>query len=344
MRLIGISDLHLSSKTVLGRPRLSVGAQFLADLIVLAKQHGVSQIAFLGDTVDSKTDMQALLLLHRFLGAVKKNGIDVILLGGNHENVLRSDPANSVLALLDGMADVILLPQIRRFPYVTVFCAPWAREETFIGNAEKLAAVAAQTPGHKILLAHVGLKEGRINASNIEIPRRVSVKHLHADLYDLVLLGDYHVHQQVASNVYYLGAPYQHQFGDEGTVGPWLVDTDDGSMEALDLPNPAPSFRQWRMDVDLVEGDFNVRDYHRIYTTAQLAERVRLRYPDADVRLIGDEEPETAPDLSGSRLSAQANLDPTTLLDRYLTAMGAAERHDALFMTGCELLEEAGRL
>lgn len=315
------------------------------DIGALAAHHKVSHVFINGDLWDKKqgTPRGVLRVIYRCLRHMKfKLGLKVHWIRGNHETPDNSDPTDTMMSLFSEVAHVVVRPAVFDLPDCRFFLLPWYPAPAFIKHAQDLAAKArGKRDKRQILFAHVGLREGRISPSNIQLPQRVSVTHLYPDFYDAVLLGDYHSHQMLSDSVMYMGAPIPHLFGDEGfSEGPWLVDTDTMTMETLELPHGYPKFRKWTLtssEAVTIPG-YDVADYNRIYAPVTSHQVLRTMYPGADLRPLSVEP---VLDMSQSRISAEDVQSPEKLVDRFLALRGkGGDEGKALRETALELIRE----
>lgn len=320
MRFIATADLQISDRTVYGRPRLPIFKNLLDDLDLLCQRHKVRHLFLLGDVLDQKNHhpREVLLLVYRWLQTMQKRKVAVWWLRGNHESPSRTEPEESVVLLYANMCRVINRPEVTMVEDTLFTFLPWYPVETFVDESHRLALrVHEETfPGRKVLLSHVALKEGRVSEQGMKVQTKVGFADLYPEFYDMVLLGDYHAHQFLGDRVVYLGAPIPHTFGDWGIEGPWLIDTEELSMEPLCLPSTYPRF--CRYEVHKLEDrlpDYDPRDYNQIRTLPSLIGKVKQCYPDADVRPLVDD---VEVDLSGSRMKLSDLSNPENLCRRYL--------------------------
>lgn len=349
MRAIVSADLHVSNRLICGRSRLEVSMRVLEDQVLLAQQHNVKHIFWLGDVLDKKhgTPRSVLRAVYRFLKKVKyKTDIKIHILRGNHETPDNSDPHDTLLELFSEVCHVVSRPGILELGDTRFYLLPWYPAGDYIRMARAYAKKARATRGtaglRHVLLTHVGLREGRISPSNIQLPQRVSLSHLYPNIFDLIILGDYHAHQFLADNAFYVGAPVAHLFGDEGMVGPWLVDTTAMDVESLVLPHRPPDFRKWVVTdpADLVLHGYRADDYNRIFAPGIALQALRVMYPGADLRVL--ESTSTSVDFSASRLTADDARNPERLLERFLKLRGRDGAELArLKAVGLQLLKEA---
>ena len=357
-RFLCTADIHISNRTVCanaasgGMSRLGTYMKVMEDLVTLAKHHGTRHVFLVGDVLDKKhgTPREVLRSLYRFFRKVKyRTDVKFHYLRGNHETPDNSNPHDTVMDLFGEVVHVASRPAVLEWQDTSLYLLPWYPENTMIAVARKMAlkARAMQKIEHgsrkHILLAHVGVKEGRISSSGFEIPQRVSLSHLYPSIFDLIMLGDYHCHQWLSSNAMYVGAPLSHIFGDEGYVGPWLVDTNSMEVESLTLPTRPPKHVQWRItDPEaLVIPGYDAFDHNRIYGPATCLHALRVMYPAADVLLETALPAEVQNSSTMIQLKGAELTDPTKLIPRYLLSRGkAASESKLLVELGLDLIGE----
>lgn len=345
MKVLVTADVHITDRVVCGRSRLEVGERLLMDIAALAVHHKVRHVFFNGDLWDKKhgTPRAVLRVIYRCLKHMKYQlGLQVHWIRGNHETPDNSDPHDTMMSLFGEVCHTVIRPAILDLPAAKFFLLPWYPAQTFIKHAQTLAIKARGKRGKpNILLAHVGLREGRVSPSNIQLPQRVSVTNLYPEFYDVVLLGDYHSHQMLKDNVLYTGAPIPHLFGDEGySEGPWLLETENMDMGTLELPNGYPKFRKWALTEPgtVTIPGYSPADYNRIYAPVTSHQSLRVMYPGAELRILSVE---TKLDMSQSRISAEEARDPAVLVERFLSLRGkVGEEATLLKETALELIRE----
>lgn len=268
MRAILTSDLHISEK------RLDIYERLLDDITTLALHHRCKHVFVAGDVWDEKSGVRTkvLNLLHRKLAESKAKGVVWVLLRGNHEIEVKSKPHVTLLSLFSEVACVVNRPTLMTFDGVCVAWMPWYFGSVFKAGLTKLAHRARLFAGKKILIAHIGIDEGKISDSNyFRVPQNVRLADLHPDVFDLTTLGDYHLEQQFPNNTLYLGCPIPNHFGDAPSQGVWLLEANDQkvSLTGLSLLFTYPEFHTWVIkDAD---------DLTRVMPTAK--DRHKLKIP-----------------------------------------------------------------
>lgn len=349
-RVLVAADLHISDRAVMGRPRLPVYMDMLQQMWDIASREKVDAIVFAGDVIDNKNKppMEVLLSIH---DALWHAPVDVYWLRGNHESPSKETPERSIISLFD--RDALLCkvhPIVTWSPGLThihkegdrpILFLPWYPPEEYKKHAAFLTTLAKgwkKEIGKKpILITHVGLKEGSTSPSNFHPPSSVSVSDLSPEDWAMVICGDYHAHQFIAKNVFYTGAPIQHNFGDFNIKGVWIVDSEKLEIKAVPIMD-LPKFVQWDMTEQKEKPSWKGEDYVRIYTHPKHVDRAREKYPTADVRIKVPEEQIALPD--GSRISLDASASHEVLLSRYLEYKGVEEKEvESLKEIGLEILE-----
>lgn len=344
-RFIASGDLHVDDKEILQRPRLPVCMQMMEDLVTLAERHDVRDIFSAGDLYTQKKPSYEVLeaLRKHFKKAFLTKGIRYHLLEGNHEALLKSQPQKTFLSMFSEISHVVTKPQRLCIQKVHFWLVPWCSGAKHIRLLESCASEAVKVKGRKILITHCGLREGWVGSPGNKINQRMSIKHLFPNIFDLVLIGDYHAHQMMADNAFYMGAPIPHSFGDTHIMGPWLVTVEgkDINCEPLLLPHRAPEFHEYVLEdkTNLQIRNFRDGDYNRIYCHASVIERVRVMYPGADVEKIKRSD---TPDFSGTRFSKDELRDPSSMMKKYLKLRGIPKDEvEDILKLGNEIVQEA---
>lgn len=292
MKFIVTADVHIHNKPYPNSKEL--GKQVLDDLTRLCRQHRASGIIVVGDLWDQKhaTPVEVLLTIQEWLETTCK----VYWVRGNHECQSRTNPEESLIKLFEdvgGCSHAIFNSPSSHCLGGNIYFhfVPWYPTERMKKELNKIheSVLLAKSRGSKarnILFAHCGLREGKVSAEGFRVPTDLSIKDLHPDLYEYVLLGDYHGHQFLADNVLYLGEPVPRTFGSFDTVGAWLLDLseDRTKLEALSLPSKYPRFLIHHVGTgtDLAK-PLDPFDRHRITTIPEILPRVVDRYPFAEV-------------------------------------------------------------
>jgi len=150
----------------------------------------------------------------------------------------------------------------------TFHCIPYKSSQKELEDCIN-QAINNLGPNKNVLLAHIGIIEGVVGASNTHLREEYSLDILHPEKFDLVLLGHYHKHQKIADNVYYIGSPMQLNFGEGGeSKGLMVLDTETDKLEFI-KNHLSPQFHQFKVNSEkaLAKLDLNTRDFYKIELT-----------------------------------------------------------------------------
>lgn len=293
MKYLVTGDVHMHPKTK------KLDEIFWKDLISLYDKHKVDGLLILGDLIDiPRISLEYYLWLQDLLrGYFSVRNLEVpramAWLLGNHESVSREDPTVSCLRYFENfgkLVETITKPHVQGVGKNTIFFfLPWMPGKKLKVAAIKLAAIASEKKYErckKVLFCHAGLKEGEVS-DDYRVHQEVSIKDLSPDVFDLILLGDYHRHQFLTENAFYVGSPFPRSFKDTKSVGVWLLDTGgpEVSCEALALPSAYPQYKSYQIRSleDLAVSGYDSSNVNRLEVDISLVERARSLYPGAQV-------------------------------------------------------------
>lgn len=291
-RAIVTGDIHLRDGPF--PEDLEIGLQILEDCAYLAKVHDTKVIIINGDLLHRKNDtpLAVLLPLYRKLESLRARGYLVVWSRGNHESPWKSDPHRTVMTLFSNVCHTVIMPKTIEAANSTIWILPWYEGHDFRRLLNEVRKKALLCPSRrKIVIAHIGVTEGSVSPSNFRVQQDVSLKDFSPDLFDLIILGDYHMHQYLGDDrrVVYLGSPIPLTFGDGDTVGPWLLDLlPEPRLTPLDLPTIYPKYNTYeiRKPEELTIPFYNHEDRNRIHCTPSMSSRVETIYPDAEIEYL----------------------------------------------------------
>lgn len=323
MKVVVTADTHANNRL----PRnLELSKQLLLDLGTLALLEGTRHIILAGDILDQKhgLNLPVLLAVNEALEAIRLSGVRVIILPGNHDLPHPDEPYYSPLALLQKNATVLFHPRIVEGEDYVMVLMPWMPPARFREAMGRFTQEVMTNPKRRILVTHVSLAEGRVSPSN-SIMQPIRVADLYPGVYQHIMLGDYHAHQEIPGHphVCYLGSPVAHTFGDYDIRGPWLFDTDTGAKRVLILPGTYPKFQKWvvRSEADLPLPGYDPNNRNQIHCPLEKLGFVKALYPDADLHPV---EAEVV--VEGSRIEKAETLDPMTIFQTWREAQGLPQK------------------
>ena len=218
-RFVVWSDLHAHTFARYSTLIDGVNSRLIDCLNVISEvrkfcgENNVKNAFFLGDLFHTrfKIDVEVFNAVYSELTKFKDEGIMLWLLAGNHDFAFLKRRISSI-GTFEDIAEVILKPQHEIIDGVHFCFLPYCENAKQFKDASR--AFASKYPKSQ-LLCHQGISEGFVFA-NVQIKESVSVKDLYPRYFDGVLLGHYHLYQNLAPNALYVGATLQHNWGDTG--------------------------------------------------------------------------------------------------------------------------------
>jgi len=254
MKFLIFSDMHFNNWPQFSKILDSGINSRLANQINVTKQiikycikHNIKTVFHLGDMVDSKRSIHTdtLHFIFKVLPLFKKNGIKLYHINGNHDYYEESGRIYSS-KILSRIAKVIAKYKKIVIGDIAFHCLP------YISSIDKIRSVMSniEIDKHKIniLLSHMGLQEAKVGPEELVIHEGLSVNDIE-NRFDYIFLGHYHKHQIINNNVYYVGSPLMHNFGERNdTKGFIVVDQDSKKFKIDFIETKAPKFIEKHID------------------------------------------------------------------------------------------------
>jgi len=207
------------------------------------EEHGeIDYCVLLGDIFDNRRAVDSVVLdvvSKRIIENLTHAFEHLYIVAGNHDlsdTGELSTPLNAysfvdkIDVITQPKSDVIFTGE-KHNTKVRVGFIPWTKDTNDIIDAvdtfveEKVQYV----------FAHLGMSEGTVGPSHLEVPQDLRVKDLSPEKFRQVILAHYHNHQQVAENVWYVGSPLQHDFGERNNaVGAMVLDLEKGKVDFIE--------------------------------------------------------------------------------------------------------------
>lgn len=285
--LVVCADIHLQEDTP---EDLHYGQQLLKDGAMLCRRHSVKHLVVAGDFFHYKLKISPRLLYTTLqtLKEMRKSGVDVVVIPGNHDRPDSNDVGWTPLSLFSDDCTLINETRVVESKDAIIAFVPWYPPGQYRKEINRAAQAVMGSRLPRILISHVSIQVGKVSPSNM----RLTVPIRYADLMPGVwtggiYLGDYHAHQLLpGGNGMYCGAPRHQTFGDFDCLGMWLVGARFADRKLLHLPTRYPQFNTWRVDGpdDLPLQGYDSRDKNRIMVSDEMIQHVAYHYPGA--RLI----------------------------------------------------------
>lgn len=333
----------------------------LADAINCIKQiheHavalGADLVLFGGDMfhVRKTISVQAFNAVYQEMSKFAVDKIPVALIHGNHDQADKAGDQYSIYAFSSFLHVVdkpgwLLLNGADHKQTYAIMAVP------YMEDVDHLKSITAeQCPYqdvHKIFLGHMGI-QGAVVGSDFVYPGLYDpkIQDLRPEQFDAVYLGHFHKHQQLAKNAWYIGAPFQHNWGDrEDSRGFLIYDTETKTHERILLKYP--KFVQVT-DKDVEESDTHGADlcepdsFVRVLSHTAWSETQREEYrKHINARSLEIVPPKRDQAPVPNRLQVDPTVATSELLERYvhsglINVDGLDENY--LLQLGQELLQE----
>jgi len=216
---------YTQDKLIGGLPeRLTVLKGCIESMLTHCKEHGIDRVIVAGDILHGKSIIYALAqsVLIDLFNAYPD--IEFFLLDGNHDLSGKGEDAVSALRGLVACDNVILIVK-DYWEHAGVAFVPYSYNMVDIIKQNSC----------KFLISHFGLNEAILN-SGVSIVSKMGLRDL-VGKYEYVLLGHYHLPQEMIANeikVYYAGSPIQLDWGEKHEEKRFLiVDTETETIESV---------------------------------------------------------------------------------------------------------------
>jgi exonuclease SbcD len=214
-----ITDTHLADNNI------PLVRSIWTQAIKVCRDRGLDHIYHLGDVCDSRDSQSQKVLWHlsMMLEEAHMNSIEVVVVPGNHDKT-------------DYGSERSFLDVFSYHPGVTVVdkyhCEDWTicndklMDTTLNVHlvpffSQDVYTISRKTPidskATNILLTHIGV-DGAVMNSGIKLDSSLKGDDLFSE-FTKVYVGHYHDQQDVGKKVRYIGAAYQHNYGEDNQKG-----------------------------------------------------------------------------------------------------------------------------
>lgn len=361
MRFLVFSDFHAhnfvegstreSHETLPGlfNSRLLAACKVLDEIRDYAVANEINNVVFCGDLFHKRMniDVDVLNLIDHHISKFAEKYINIHMLVGNHDYA-------------DKFGNVHSLQCFKNHEHVNVLDKPglfslfdpnlpvesdhiYGYSIPYYDDIERTKeALAAIDTDCQLLLMHVGMQGARVGSDYVLVKDTdVQVTDIPKDRFQLCLFGHYHEHQRLFDNGWYVGATFQHNWGDANTVRGFLdVSLQRGEDPVIRLIESQAAPRYWKFD----EKDYKkflpkirTQDIVRITGDEKKASKLLAKLVCMDARVIPDAVETDTPDAADLPLST---LDPKNMVEYWVQeSMGSLDAE--LVQLGKSLLAEA---
>ena len=303
--------------------RLSDAVSCIEQIRIKCIENDVSVVLFGGDMfhVRRNINVSAFNAVYEELSKFKQDSIEVVMIHGNHDQADRYGDEHSIHAFRS-FAHIIDKPGClsvndRHNKKLAVLGVPYTENIEHLRQVVGDKTIEPVLLCPRLMLGHLGIQGAKVGADFVYTnPNDAAVSDLSVDQFDAVYLGHYHMHQKIARNAWYIGAPLQHNWGDSGQWRGFLIyDTDTGVHEKVTLSYPRFMKIEKSEDMELTNGDY-VRLACNTYPDEEWISRTVEVFNCQSLEII-------TPDKAKSDIKSRLNVDRDTnlhdALEKYVT-------------------------
>ena len=260
-KLVIFSDLHSHTfgpySTVLPdgtNSRLQDAINVISKVREVAKTVDADAVIFTGDLFHERRHIvtQAFNKTYEAMSMFAVDRMPLLMIHGNHDQADRLGRHHALKAfstfatVVDNagwvefqgkecMYDIFAVPYVENANHL---------EEILDGAGPNFPLDKKEWP--KIFLGHMGVEGAKLGADFVYTNgNEPSVEDLPTDLFDAGFLGHFHLHQELAPNFWYVGAPLQHNWGDIGQPrGCMVYDTETKVGSHIPFEGVSPTFME----------------------------------------------------------------------------------------------------
>lgn len=185
--------------------------QFYAALLKVYEEQECGCLWDLGDTTDDRTYIPMTAIDEVLTGLAPFSYCDLnIKLIGNHEQFLR-DTSKHIGRMFEAKFNVVAGTDIFEYGETLIVCAAFPSSDAALSEWLSATAYKYRNYARKLLLGHFQVAGCALNSGTAVTGISTAILHK----YTLGLLGHVHRPQQIG-NAYYVGSPFQQNFGEKG--------------------------------------------------------------------------------------------------------------------------------
>jgi len=213
-------------------------------LLKEAKQRGITKILLNGDIFE-ETDYIGVEVydgVYRKLEKLHSEGMDTVINLGNHDLHLQS--GGRMLHSLRPFRRVARIVEESQLIWNHLQVVP------YMGDSEELKRTlhslrASRSYG---LVLHCGVQGARAGPTAYLVRNPIHLRDIRPKEFGVVILSDYHTTQHLRSNVFYMGSPIQHSFGEIHRPCIWDIKILDSSpyFQTRKIYTDFPRFKRVR--------------------------------------------------------------------------------------------------
>jgi DNA repair exonuclease SbcCD nuclease subunit len=297
MKLIAFGDLHAHAFTDFAEKHPKyINTRFekilgtIDHMIDYSLKNKIEYILFAGDMFHQrvKVDQTVRNLVYNKLKKASDNGLQVIAIPGNHDQVDNTDFPHHALHEFRDITNVTVLDGFEEFlleedddgEYVVLFTVPYSKNVQLVKDRINgfVKGIKKDKVKHSILLGHLGISGATVGKSSYAMQDAFGLGDLYPEVFQFGIFGHYHKRQLLGKHKHfaYTGSPLPHNFNDVGDFGFIEIDTIENTLEFKNIDSPKfITVTDPEQNVDELEGH-----YVRFQIPAESVERVSEKLPE----------------------------------------------------------------
>lgn len=216
--------------------RLIDACKALNEIREYAVKNDVPYVLFGGDLFHSRTkvDVDVLNLIREEFVKMSNSGIRVICIPGNHDYADKEGLVHS-LNYLEDIRNLQVLSSRECTLLNGVAVEAISYNESKSKLLEDIASLPTGEDKTRIFLGHFGIQGATVGSDYVMVNKQdLSINDINTEDYVICLFGHYHEHQKLNKNSWYIGATFQHNWGDANTKRGFLdISIKDNEIEFI---------------------------------------------------------------------------------------------------------------
>ena len=329
--------------------RLADAVSCIEQVVQHCVKEDVDLVLFGGDLfhVRRTINVAAFNAVYEAMAKFSVHGIPLVMIHGNHDQADRAGTQHSVHAfrtfcnVVDDPGWMMVSGKSGE-PYA-IMAVPYMENVEQLRQVVTTPCPMSKVP--KLMLAHLGIQGAKVGSDFVYInPHDAGVEDLNCEAFDAVYLGHYHLHQQIAPNAWYIGAPLQHNWGDRDQWRGFLI-YDAEAKTHRKIPLKAPKFVEvadWAPDFETIDtDDCYVRLVSRDVWTEQRIDEMREILACRSLEIAAPKEKKSTK--AEPRIEVKPGASFSEIMGQYVRS-GVHATHglddDYLMQIGREILDE----
>lgn len=199
------------------------------EVLSISRKNNVDLICVLGDlkNVYNPVDVRIIQWWQSAIRRIKHNGIEILILLGNHDRVGAYNSADNWLSILRRAgAHTFDKPNTFKWHDTSLYLLSYQNESgTRLGAVQCKEALSRTHSKYNILLFHQDISGVSYNMQGSKSNSKLTEDDLFCSKYDYCVGGHIHCPQRFGKkqNIFYVGSPFCHDFGEVNQIKRYLV-------------------------------------------------------------------------------------------------------------------------